>query len=150
MRGDILFWTGDRSKPIDRLIMDFTHGPFVHVSIDHGDGWTVGARSDGGVIEQTIPSGLTVYHPSSSTAPLDIEKGMGFLHQQLGRPYGYCNVLNVVLRAFHLPYRIIRLGHYDCSALVAHYLLHIGMDISDEPDSLSPNDLARLLGIIKP
>lgn len=145
MRGDLLFWPGDPKSLTDRIIRAVTRGPFVHVAVDHGDGWCIGARSREGVCEQAIPSGLTSYSPR----PFDREPGFHFLHSELGKPYGYSNVVNVVLRTLKLPYRITRLGHYDCSSLVAHYLQHIGEDISDEPDSLSPNDLARMLGILK-
>jgi hypothetical protein len=33
--------------------------------------------------------------------------------------------------------------------LVAHYLEHAGGDLSDDDETISPNDLARALGIPK-
>lgn len=52
----------------------------------------------------------------------------------------------------HTPYHVSRTDRYDCSSLVTRYLEKVGVDLGDlgeEPDSVSPNDLARALGVIR-
>lgn len=148
MRGDLLFFPSSGSLP-DRIIASVTRGPFVHVAVDLGDGTDISAQPIGGVkVRPTIHS-----KPLTRLAIRgDIERGITFLQGELGNPYGYCNVLNAGLQRLGLPYRVSRLDRYDCSSLVARYLERVGIflgDLSEEPDSVSPNDLARALGVLK-
>lgn len=149
MRGDVLFWTADGS-PASRVIAFFTHGPFVHVSVDQGDGTDIGAHSEDGVQHHPVPDdrGITKWSPP---AGCDIERGIRFIEGEVGNKYGWCNIINAGLAILRLPYRIARIDRYDCSSLVTRYLDHVGIDLGDlteEPDSVSPNDLARALGVI--
>ena len=151
MRGDLLFWTSDGS-PVSRLISVVTRGPFVHVSVDMGDGTDISAHAEDGVKERVVVGyqGLTHWSPQVSEEAID--RGIDFLKGEIGDKYGFCNILNAGLAALHLPYRVTRLDRYDCSSLVTRYLTEIGVDLKDElgeePDSVSPNDLARSLGVI--
>jgi len=156
MRGDILFWTSDGSA-VSRLICTLTHGPFCHVSVDLGDGSDIGAHSDGGTQRRHVPDdrGITKFHlapPFGVVPPLNIERGIIFLTGQIGHAYGWCNILNNVLSYLGIAYRVTRLDRYDCSSLVTRYLDEVGYDLGElgqEPDSVSPNDLARALGLIR-
>lgn len=155
-RGDVLFWTSDGS-PVSRLICAVTHGPFCHVSVDLGDGYDIGAHSEDGVQRRHVPDdrGITKLHltpPFGVVPPERIEVGITFLEGEIGNKYGWCNILNAGLAFLHLPYRLSRLDRYDCSSLVARYLTIIGYamgDLGEEPDSVSPNDIARWMGVIK-
>lgn len=150
MRGDLLFWPSDGSLT-NRVITWATKGPFTHVSVDLGDGYDIGATSERGVVKNLLPSGAALTRYSTAAQPDRIEIGIHFLSGEIGNKYGYVNILNAVLKLLRLPYRLSRLDRYDCSSLVTRYLEKVGVDAGDlgeEPDSVSPNDLARWLGII--
>lgn len=153
MRGDLLFWTSDGS-PLSRLVAIATHGPYCHVSVDLGDGTDIGAHSEDGVQRHPITglASITRYRVEASQDAID--KGIDFLMGEIGDKYGFCNILNAGLAILHLPYRVTRLNRYDCSSLVSRYLDVLGIqtdqDIQEQPDSVSPNDLARALGVIGP
>ena len=164
MRGDVLFWTSDGSLA-SRAIALATRGPYVHVSVDLGDGRDIGAHAEDGVAIHQVPHdrGLTKYsvehhlmrhwaEASSLNAQQfalhAIESGITFLLEEVGNQYGWNNILNNVLKLMHLPYRVSRIDRYDCSSLVTRYLTRVGVDLGDlgeAPDSVSPNDLARAL-----
>lgn len=161
MRGDVLFWTpgGDT---VSRLVADLTHGPFCHVSVDMGDGTDIGAHSDGGVAVRHVPDSrgitrvpivqlLISQNLSQREEDARIESAITLLKGEVGDKYGWCNIVNAGLNLLHLPYRINRVDRYDCSSLVTRYLAWVGVwlgDFSEEPDSVSPNDLARALKVI--
>lgn len=163
MRGDVLFWTSDGSA-VSRLIALATHGPFVHCSVDMGDGSDIGAHSDGGTQRRHVPDdrGITkvsvhdaLAHQRPDLFPVEltgaITRGINFLLGELGNAYGWCNILNNVLSYLRMPYRVTRLNRYDCSSLVTRYLSVVGYELGElgeEPDSVSPNDLARSLGLL--
>lgn len=149
MLGDVLFWPSDGS-PVSRIIALATRGRFVHVSVDMDDGTDIGAHSQDGTQRRIIPSGalLVRFRPPAGAA---IERGITFLLGEIGNPYGFCNIVNVGLALLHLPYRLTRLDAYDCSSLVTRYLTEIGVnlgDLGEEPDSVSPNDIARALKVL--
>lgn len=145
MRGDILFWPASNSIT-DRIIAWFTKGPFVHVAVDMGDGTEISAHSEDGIARRTIParSDLTEF-----TVSPDPVLGLQFVKEQIGKKYGYANILNNVLYGLHIPWRVYNVRRFDCSSLVAHYLEHCGIDLSDDDEAISPNDLARALGLLK-
>jgi hypothetical protein len=168
MRGDVLFWPSDGS-PATRAICYFTHGPFCHVSADMGDGNDIGAHAEDGVRVRPVPSdrGLTKFSTlqflmlQAGHKPGElvedtpyrpaIEKGIAFLKRECGNKYGWCNIANSALKLLRIPYRVARLDRYDCSSLMTRYLMECGVemdDLGEEPDSVSPNDLARWLGVI--
>lgn len=163
MRGDLLFWTSDGSA-MSRLVARATGGPYTHVSVDLGDGYDIGAHSEDGIQRRRVPDdrGIDkvmvtpllwgrpgIDHAAATAA---IERGIIFLEGEIGNRYGWCNILNNALKLLHMPYRLTRINRYDCSSLVTRYLsvcgVHLG-DLSEQPDSVSPNDLARSLGILK-
>lgn len=148
MRGDILFWPASNTLS-DRIIVAFTDGPFVHCAVDMGDGTEISARSEDGVNRRPLTaSGLTIYRPTYyvNYPPSLAEK---WLEQQVGLKYSRSMVINSGLKKLDIPWRIYRVNSYDCSVLVAHYLEHLGFDLSDDDEALSPNDLARAVGVLK-
>lgn len=54
MRGDVLLWTSD-GLPVSRLIALMTDDPYVHVSVDLGDGTDIGAHNEDGVQHRKLP-----------------------------------------------------------------------------------------------
>jgi hypothetical protein len=113
-----------------------------------GDNSEISAHSEDGIRRRPIPNraDLTVFTASDFTYPV---LGMNFLKELIGKRYGYANVLNAVLRRLHIPWRIYHVNRFDCSSLVAHYLEHVGIDLSDDDEAISPNDVARALGLLK-
>ena len=56
-----------------------------------------------------------------------------------------------VLARLHLPCCLARVDRHDCSSLVTQYLMRLGIcldDLDEQPDSVSPNDLAGALRLI--
>lgn len=147
MRGDLLFYPSSGSL-IDRIITIVTHGPFVHVAVDMGLAGEISAHSEDGVCRRPIPDDLPKL-PSYSLANTNTLLGINFLKEQIGKKYSYANGLNVVLKWLRIPWRIYHAKRFNCSSLVAHYLEHVGIDLSDDDEALSPNDLARALGVLK-
>lgn len=148
MRGDLLFWPSDGSL-VSRAIALATKGPFVHVSVDLGNGSDIGAEQQG-VAQHALPNTDRLIRWSPAAEAERIEIGIHFLSGEIGNKYGYTNIVNAALKLFGLPYRLARLDRYDCSSLVTRYLEKVGVDTGDlgeEPDSVSPNDLARWLKI---
>lgn len=162
MRGDVLLWTSDGS-PISRLIAIAIRDPFTHASVDEGDGTDVGAHSEDGIQRRAVPNdrGITKVDirallaqrgSHGKWAEARIEYGLRFVEGEIGNAYGWCNIADNVLAILHIPYRITRLNRYDSSSLVTRYLTVVGVDLGEldeQSDSVSLNDLGRILGVIK-
>jgi hypothetical protein len=143
MRGDLLFY---RPKDfIGHLIAKGTNGPFCHVAVDQGDGTNIAADW----------SGIRVYidsRPATAThLPYfaDIPAGFAWLEQQVGRKYGFLDVLDIGARLLlHTSFYVAQPNSYDCSDLATRYLIACGLadwlgPLAQEPHLVSPNDLAR-------
>jgi hypothetical protein len=149
MRGDILFYT--QADWIDRIINLATHGPYCHVAIDYGDGTKIEADLNGIVqvnFNERVPAARFSPH-----AP-QLEDGMTWLREQLGNPYGKEDIFNQVLRLMGLHFYIGQPKSYDCSDLAADFLVHAGAGsllgpFEDKLHLITPNDLARVLGVIR-
>jgi hypothetical protein len=76
MRGDILFYFATR-HPIDWIISRFTNGPFVHVSVDLGDGTDVSVMHDGVQI-RPLPA-ETAFHRLTLPQGSRIEEGVKYM-----------------------------------------------------------------------
>jgi hypothetical protein len=148
MRGDILFYYAARRLD-DWLIAHFTNGPFCHVAVDLGDGTNIAAMHDGVKIR---------HNPDESafqryTLPGHIEQGIDYMRSELGNGYGFIDIINQVLRVLHSPIFLSARDQYDCSDLVARYVLVTGGlnlgEMGEEPHMVTPNDLARAAGLIK-
>lgn len=177
--GDVILYPAQPGDAIDTLICEATHGPFSHtgvverVEVSPGDGalriTTIEALSRG-VTRVTFP----LYPSDIGTAriptyvriaqhmePLRIAHGLGWTGRQVGKRYGWLDIAADVVKAA-LPRRLgsrtpflVSPSSFDCSALVAKYLLAAGYEwLPDEaiaaPERVSPNDIARMLGVIKP
>lgn len=138
----------------ERLIQLRTGGPYCHVEVDLGDGTSVGALSQG-VERHPRPNPQAWAAAGSLCDPSKLEKGLRWVLARVGEPYGWGDVVDA---AFGAP---VSLGleipgttpRYDCSHLACRFLAIAGyplpQNLRDAPPSVSPNDLARMLGLAK-
>lgn len=156
MIGDLLFCRPGPMKGLwgdwsGNLIARLTNGPFCHVEIDVGYGKSVGAMGDG-IREHSAPGGAAAW--SARFANLNeeqIEAGISWVRSQVGDVYGYSDLIDNLLKQAKVPLVIKQLKAYDCSDFASQYLIKTGYDIGplqDNPAAVSPNDLARQLGMI--
>jgi uncharacterized protein YycO len=150
MRGDLIFYTP--RDLWDRLICWGTHGPFSHVAIDLGDGTVIEATPQG-IRRNPVSYTKSVQYPVYPTTNLPlIEKGIAWLNQQVGKEYGWTSIFDQVLRFFgDQSVYVYDHDDYDCSDLATRYLLLASPKLvgrlSQNPSIVSPNDLARQLGL---
>lgn len=153
--GDLLFYRGDGSL-FDQLIQWRTRGPFTHVEVDVGGGQSIGALS-AGVTRHVISTGRRtpdVAPTSVKCLPDRLPMALDWLAQQVKQPYGWWDIADdgLSLALPHGPFVVVS-RHYDCSDLSARFLWVAGYplpaDLIDAPQLVSPNSLARALGILK-
>lgn len=149
MKGDILLYKGDGRSILHRLIQWRTHGPYVHVEVDMGDGSAIGAHLQDGVQRRPINPDRDI-----ATVHLDVpddrlEAGLAFLQKTVGDSYSLTDIINQALTYF-LPKAILvqQQTAYDCSDLVSRYLeitggLSLPPSLLATPSLISPNDIAR-------
>lgn len=153
MRGDILLYRNDGSLP-GNVIAFATHGPFIHVEVDMGDGSSIGALHTG--IAHYIPqrSQKARAVPIALNRPADtIETGLAWLNTQVGHSYGWVDIFDQALLWLKMPKLFFFVpGAYDCSDLVARYAKIVGWNalgsLADTPGLCSPNDIARAAGLL--
>lgn len=163
MRGDIVFYKAKKGDFADWLISHFTNGPFVHVEIDLGDGMFIGEH--GGGIEvhgQDIFEPDAFITPKVKVASADLNVGMNFVtrvaNEDMKDPkshrYGWLDIASDVLKIIGAKTILRREGQWDCSHFVTLYLIAahaegpLGVQAKN-PETVSPNDLARAFGLIK-
>jgi uncharacterized protein YycO len=149
MRGDILLFYSSGKLP-DRFVAWASKGPFVHVAVDMGNGTNIAAHPRGVGMELNPSENVIVRVPvAKGVDPHVLAEAITWLHDQVGKPYGWFQILDYGLGVLGLPVYFFVKGHNDCSTLVAKYLCRINPDdCFDEPDLISPNDLARRFHVI--
>lgn len=146
MRGDLILFKSDGSFG-DNLIAWGTHGPFVHVEIDEGNGQWLGANANG-ITESLATAASWVIPVASYTDLAFIGEGLAWARRQIGKPYGYIDIFDDSLKFFGIPITLVDPRSLDCSDYAARYLVvahaagPLG-DLAQYPQSVSPNDLAR-------
>lgn len=146
MIGDILFYRNKTNIP-DYLIAlwegyDKDKGPFIHCAIDLGDNTKIEALMRGisrSLINDSLVDARYCTEHVNSNA-------VDFLFKQLGQPYGYGDILDVVLQ------HSIFTEHYDCSDLAAQFLAlcsdkHSIRFETPNDHMITPEQLANILGI---
>jgi cell wall-associated NlpC family hydrolase len=149
VRGDILLYPS-QGHWWEWFITTLTRGPYVHVSVDLGDGSNIAAHPSGVSRDWTgDDSWLTRVSVNTLTTDAQaVERGIKFLEAQLGKPYSWLDIVSAGLHAVGIPLFIGAVGHFDCSALVAAYLdLITPTDFTPVNDIISPNDIARALHV---
>ncbi len=155
MKGDLLFVENDHI--FGRFIQKFTNGKFNHVAIDMGDGTMYQAMPFGveHVATSTEHGKITRYASGIEVDAQSLEHGDIFLKTAEGLPYDVIDfVLIGILRVFPRFPRPKTRWAYTCSELAASYLWIINyplpfdfIDSEAERQIVTPNDLARALGI---
>ncbi len=153
MRGDILLY---RSGGIlkDRVVCAYTAGPFCHCEIDLGDGTTVGAHSEDGITRtrEHLLERRIVISLRDAAAAERLEAGIAWVLQQVGEPFSWASVADLVLPARVSTLLFGRSAVYNCSSLVARYLDLVGIHDLSQCQSrskiASPNDIARVAGVL--
>jgi uncharacterized protein YycO len=81
--------------------------------------------------------------------PHTLDDAINWMHSQVGKPYGWLQIIDYGLGVLGLPIFFFQKNHNDCSTLVAKYLCRVNADdCFDEPDLISPNDIARRFKVI--
>lgn len=143
MRGDLLFY--QPHDFIGNLIAKGTNGPYCHVAIDVGDGHNIAADWSGVRVYPNDRSARTVKLPYFAR----VDDGFAWLLQQVGRKYGFLDVLDIGARLLlHFSFYVAQPNSYDCSDLATRYLIAAGLadwlgPLAQEPHLVSPNELAR-------
>lgn len=170
-RGDLLFYR-TQGTVLDDVIRAATGGPFVHVEVDAGDGTSYGAQSSGiGHYRRLSGAHLAAWPTSAHVSPIALNRLLAWAAMQVGRPYGWLDCLDGglhdvvtglptalplglpdLLRGVLVAAPILTIpGAWDCSSFavrcltVAGYTLPEGM--SQTPDDVTPEALARVLGV---
>lgn len=148
MRGDLLFYHD--TDLVSRIIAWATHGPYSHCAVDLGDGTKIEALTRGVVrtpADVPPPTAVCSIHSDH------LDAAVAWLQQQVGEQYGWEDIVNQVLKFFHIPLYLGERRHYDCSDLAARFVRIAGaFDLGSFREDLhliTPNDLARCAGLLK-
>jgi hypothetical protein len=150
MRGDVVLFKSSGSL-FDRTIEWATHGPYVHVEIDLGNGRMIGAHNEGIIIHQgTAGRNTTSFRPRTSDT--DLEYGSRWAELQAGKQYGWTDIISNGIKLLGVPIIIGEPGHWNCSDFVTRYLLVARASSplgsrAEDPGLVSPNDIARAYGV---
>lgn len=162
MRGDFILWEAQAGNVGDALIstVGIPHGPYVHVSIDMGNGLYVEEHGAGlGKAAYQWHRGHTNVDPRLLVPNADIEAGLAWVEEQYEQAvknqsthlYGWGDVFDEALKVFGLSLPgINKLVHgknaWDCSHFCTLYLIHAGAagplgKLAETPELVAPNDL---------
>jgi hypothetical protein len=152
--GDLLLFRSSGTW-YEKLICFATRGPYVHVSVVIDNGMTIAAFPHG-IAKVPIPSIPSAYTRVDIRqyvkSEANVRAGMLWLVQQAGKAYGWWDI---VFQGFKflipgLTLKVVERGHFDCSDLACRYLQAVGVPGAEDldPYEVSPNDLARFLGIL--
>jgi hypothetical protein len=147
-RGSILLFKATSSL-VDRAISYATGGPFVHIEIALDGMRMIGAHTNGiGISSIPVIWGGRLY-----TTEEGIENGLEWAQQQVGRSYGWTDIAFQAVKFImpNNPFQFGRVGRWDCSDFATRYIQQCGIVLPtdfDTPYANTPNDIARLLGIL--
>lgn len=155
IRGNLILYKSSGTW-YERIITFATKGPWVHVAIVIDADTVIAARSNGIRYEAMPPD-----NDMHATIPLDgratpegIEQGLEWAAKQLGDGYSWADIVyqGVKLVWPGNPLRFYIAGRFDCSEYATRYLLQAGVVLPpafDDPETVTPNDLARWAGVLK-
>ena len=152
-QGDVLFYRSAGTL-LERLIEWRTHGPFVHCEIAWTNGTAIGAQSQTGVTQHAMLPPAAVWSPASHWNSQGMHDAFAFLTAavQGHDTYGYFDLLDDALPGWW-PIILEGAHAFDCSHLAAQYLIWGGLadllgPLADRPALVTPNALARALGVL--
>lgn len=153
MRGDLLFFHGHGAL-YERIIERGTNGPYCHVEVDLGSGYSIGALGRGVVMHRT-PDADAVAHIGASCDPKRLSGAFAWLRAQVGDCYSIADIFADGMKIL-LPARtpfLVAPSAYDCSKLAACFCASAGYPLPAwmyaDMERVSPNDLGRAFGLIK-
>lgn len=147
--GDILFYGQGNGDVADKLIRDWTNSPLVHVAIALSDVEKVEALAHG-VVRTPIMEEDVAAHWQFQTQGGSLANGLHWLTAQIGRMYGWGDILDALLWKFEHNVAIDT-QHFDCSSLATEFLLKCGgvpgLEGVTDPHVITPARLAELLRV---
>jgi hypothetical protein len=141
-----------------------TGGPYCHVQVRLSQYEVVEALTRHGVARDTLESEPDPADVAAVGGGLAVERvahALTWLLAQVGQDYGWLDILGDAVGVL-LPRRVgsrtpllVAPSRYDCSDLAARFLLLAGYEwlpdeIAMDTSRVSPNALARALGVLKP
>lgn len=137
----------------DRAIALRTGGPFVHASVEIGNEWMVDATPQHGVAVHPLIHGAASFGVAAHVHPGQLEQGIAQLMLRVHSDYGWLDIVDDALPDWW-PVMLHGAKAYDCSHLVADYLVTCGLGLvlgvkRRATELVSPNDLARALDLMK-
>ena len=145
--GDIAFYKGQPGLVLDELIMLRTGSPYVHVAICTGPDSTIAATS-GGITLQGISNVTDICRTSQDYESGRLAAAMDWLVGQVGKAYGYADVVNQVLLSVAKD-PILLDKSADCSDLATRFLWIAGLALPAaliETNRVTPGMLQATLG----
>jgi len=155
--GDILFFEGDPTKFIDRLIMARTKSWCVHVEVvltTYPQNTSIGAVTGGVQIHKT-PLNYSAVARTSVTlvkTPERLATALQDLAKRAGDTYGWGDILSQALMMLPGHPNVSFNRSEDCSDLVTEFLIAAGypLPFAVSPSRVSPGDLVRWLNVPTP
>lgn len=158
--GDILLYKHG-SDFISTVIAKFTSNGdkdavYSHVGVAINDTDSIEAHSEDGVqIRRPALTGRDIvvidirqFHPGDA----DIQRGLDFLHDMVGSPYSYADILDNLPLLKRLGVSLAVQHRFDCSHLVADYITRLNCILSSALEKVatdsavfSPNDIYRAI-----
>lgn len=164
MRGDFVLYEGKKGSLVDWTITRFTHGPYVHVEIDLGNGSFVGEHGAGITVHpMDVKRKAGFITPISHNGPMGIEAGIQWVEQVIveekknpkAHQYGWLDIVMDAAKVLGAKITFQKPGAWDCSHFVVLYLQMAGAaaplgKLVMQPETVSPNDLARAYKVLQP
>lgn len=164
MRGDFILWEAQGGNLGDAIIsrIGVPHGPYVHVSLDMGNGLYVEEHGAGlGKAAYQWHRGHVSVNPKVRVPNADIEAGMAWVeaqyeeavHNQTTHLYGWLDIADEAFKAFGKSVLLRQRGAWDCSHFCTLYLIHAGAagplgKLAETPELVAPNDLGIAFGVM--
>lgn len=160
--GDLIFVRPAPDDWIGELVARATDGPYCHVRIRISAYEVVEALTSG-IARTTLASASDPADVAASGAHLQVNRtahALAWLLRCVGRQYGWYSIAADAL-GFLLPKTLgsrtpflVAPHRFDCSELAVRYLTYAGYcwlpdEMTDTPETVSPNALARALGVLK-
>lgn len=143
--GDLAFYSGDWTKPLDVAIMARTKSQIVHVAVVMADSATIAATSTGirlGTLGDYTHFAQT--HILAQGLPNNrLSAALVWLQNQIGQPYGWADILNQGLLSLNKD-PVLLDKSYDCSHLACCFLWIAGVELVPwmiEENRVTPADL---------
>lgn len=125
--GDIAFYETHGSLLDDAIVLR-TGSPLVHVAIVEQVGATVAATSGGITRQEMRGNEYAVWRPAAGYATARLVAALDFLSGEVGKPYGYADIVNQVLLLSGKDPVLLDKSE-DCSDLATKFLWIAGVPL---------------------